>query len=157
MRRRIAESYPRPSPWDLRNRRGGLVELEFIAQYLMLREAARVPQILRRDPGDAFAALAVAGVLSPGGAVELDRAAMLLRDLRALLAVLFDGVPDAQTLAGPAGATLARCAGAIDFARLEADMTAACGRVRGWYDRLIARPAQRAVLASGVKLKETAG
>ena len=45
---------------------------------------------------------------------------MLLRHLRALLALLFDGVPDAAMLAGPAGATLARCAGAIDFARLEA-------------------------------------
>src|SRR5258708_30194689 len=45
MRRRIAESSPRPSPWDLRNRRGGLVDLEFITQYLMLRAAARMPQI----------------------------------------------------------------------------------------------------------------
>src|SRR5207248_2004315 len=32
MRRRIAESVPRPSPWDLRNRRGGLIDLEFTVQ-----------------------------------------------------------------------------------------------------------------------------
>src|SRR5205814_7054902 len=43
MRRRIEEANPRVSPWDLRNRRGGLTDLEFIAQYLMLREAARAP------------------------------------------------------------------------------------------------------------------
>jgi len=40
-------------------------------------------------------------------------------------------------LAGPAGATLTRCAGAVDFVRLDADMVAACARVRAWYERLI--------------------
>src|SRR5256885_14132633 len=39
MRRRIADNLPRPSPWDLRNRRGGVIRLEFTRQYLMLREA----------------------------------------------------------------------------------------------------------------------
>src|SRR5580704_12914959 len=41
MRARIAAEHPRPANWDLRNRAGGLVDLEFIAQYLMLREAVR--------------------------------------------------------------------------------------------------------------------
>jgi glutathione S-transferase len=63
--------------------------------------------------------------------------------MRALIALLFDGIPDPAAFAGAGGATLARCAGAIDFARLEADITAACTRVRAWYDRLIARPARR--------------
>ena len=142
MRRRIAESTPRPAPWDLRNRRGGLVDLEFLVQYLMLREAARAPEVLRRDADAALQALGAAGALPPQGARELGDALALLRHVRALLAVLFEGVPDAAALAGPAGATLARCAGAIDFVRLDADMTAACARVRAWYDRLIAGPAR---------------
>jgi [glutamine synthetase] adenylyltransferase / [glutamine synthetase]-adenylyl-L-tyrosine phosphorylase len=145
MRRRIAESIPRPSPWDLRNRRGGLVDLEFAAQYLMLREAARSPTVLRRETGAALRALGAAGILPPQGVRELNDALVLLRHLRALLALLFDGVPDTAALAGPAAATLARCAGAIDFARLDADMSAACARVRAWYDRLIARPARSSV------------
>ena len=56
---------------------------------------------------------------------SLGEALILLRHLRALLALLFDGVPDPAMLAGPAGATptgapwryMARCAGAIDFAQ----------------------------------------
>src|SRR6516225_11054892 len=36
MRRRIADENPRPSLWDLKNRRGGLIDLEFIVQYLVL-------------------------------------------------------------------------------------------------------------------------
>ncbi len=144
MRRRIADSHPHPSPWDLRNRRGGLIDLEFIVQYLLLREAARAPEVLRRDADAALAALGAADILPPQGVRELTEALALLRHLRELLALLFDGVPDPQNLAGPEGATLARCAGAVDFARLDADMTAACGRVRAWFDRLIARPAQLA-------------
>ncbi len=142
MRQRIAASVPRPSPWDLRNRRGGLIDLEFTAQYLMLREAARAPEVLRRETGSALAALGAVGALPPQGVRELGDALALLRHLRTLLALLFEGVPDPAALAGPAGATLARCAGAVDFARLDADMTAACACVRLWYDRLIARPAR---------------
>ncbi len=144
MRRRIAENNPAPAPWDLRNRAGGLVDLEFTVQYLLLREAAGRPVLLRRDPAAAIAALGEAGVLPPQGERELREALLLLRHLRALLAVLFDGAPDTTMLAGPAGATLARCAGAIDFARLEGDMTAACERVRAWYEQLIDGPARAA-------------
>jgi glutamate-ammonia-ligase adenylyltransferase len=143
MRRRIAENFPRPSPWDLRNRRGGLVDLEFIVQYLVLREAARTPEVLRRETGAALQALGAAGILPPQGVRELGDALALMRQVRALLALLFEDVPEPASLSGPAGATLARCAGAIDFARLDVDISAACARVRAWYDRLIARPARR--------------
>jgi glutamate-ammonia-ligase adenylyltransferase len=142
MRRRIAEAHPAPSRWDLRNRPGGLVDLEFTVQYLLLREAAARPEVLHRDPAAAIAALGDAGILTPQGAHELGEALRLLRHLRALLALLFDGVPDPARLAGPTGASLARCAGAIDFARLESDMLAACERVRFWYEYLIAEPAR---------------
>lgn len=148
MRRRLTEANPRPSPWDLRHRRGGLVDLEFTVQYLVLRESGRVTGMSRRDPGAAIAALGAAGLLPPQAARELGEALALLRHLRQLLAVLFDGVPDPAALSGPAGATLARCAGAVDFPRLEADMTAACARVRAWYERLVARPARAAARRS---------
>ena len=157
MRRRIAQSVPRPSPWDLRNRRGGLIDLEFTVQYLMLREAARAPEVLRRESGAALAALEAVGALPPQGARELGDALALLRHLRALLALLFESVPDPAALAGPAGDTLARCAGAVDFARLDADMTAACARVRAWYDRLITRPARLAARRMAQSRENTTG
>jgi glutamate-ammonia-ligase adenylyltransferase len=157
MRRRIAESRPRPSPWDLRNRRGGLVDLEFVVQYLMLREAAQTPEVLRRDSGAVLAALGEADALPPQAIHELTEALALLRHLRALLALLSDGVPGAEALAGPAGATLARCAGAVDFDRLDADMSGACARVRAWYDRLIARPARLAARRAAQLPENTKG
>ena len=156
MRRRIAETVPRPSSWDLRNRRGGLIDLEFTVQYLILREAAWAPEVLRRETGAALAALGTAGILPPQAVRELSEALALLRHLRALLALLFAGVPDPAALAGPAGATLARCAGAVDFTRLDADMVAASARVRAWYERLIARPARRGALPRQHTIGETA-
>ncbi len=145
MRQRIADEHPHPAPWDLRNRRGGLVDLEFIVQHLMLREAARRPEVLRRDIGAALDALGEAGVLEPHAVQALGDALHLLRAARVFLTLLFDGAPDQEALAGPAGATLARCAGAVDFTRLDADITAACAAVREWYDRLIAVPAKSKV------------
>jgi glutamate-ammonia-ligase adenylyltransferase len=157
MRRRIAANAPRPAPWDLRNRRGGLIDLEFTVQYLMLRDAARMPEVLRHGTSAALAALGAVGALPPQGVRELGEALTLLRHLRALLALLFEGVPDPAALAGPAGATLARCAGAVDFARLDADTIAACARVRTWYDRLIARPAGSAARRMAQSREEATG
>ncbi|HTZ37358.1 MAG TPA: bifunctional [glutamine synthetase] adenylyltransferase/[glutamine synthetase]-adenylyl-L-tyrosine phosphorylase [Stellaceae bacterium] len=144
MRRRIAAEHPSLGPWDLRYRRGGLVELEFVVQYLMLREAAANPAVLRRDIGGALQALGGAGILEPAAVQALDDALAALRTARLFLTLLFDGTPDPTVLAGPLGASLARCVGAIDFARLDADISAACAVVAAWYDRLIAEPARQA-------------
>ncbi|MBV8889712.1 MAG: bifunctional [glutamine synthetase] adenylyltransferase/[glutamine synthetase]-adenylyl-L-tyrosine phosphorylase [Alphaproteobacteria bacterium] len=145
MRARIAEQNPRPSPWDLRNRRGGLIDLEFTVQLLLLRDAARFPEILGRNTVEAIAELGAAGSLSPQAAHELHAAAGLLRHVQGLITVLFDDVPQSADLAGTAGETLARCAGAIDFARLDADISEATAQVRAWYDRLVPEPGRRAM------------
>jgi glutamate-ammonia-ligase adenylyltransferase len=144
MRRRIAEENPRPSRWDLRNRRGGLIDLEFIVQLLMLRHAASSPRILGRGTAEAIAALGEAGVLPPKAQDELADAAALFRNVQAVLTLLGDGLPAAGDLEEPDAATLAACVGAVDFARLDADITDAAARVRCWYDQLIEQPARRA-------------
>ena len=111
---------------------------------------------MRRETGAALDALGEAGVLPPQALRELTEAFALLRHLRGLLALLFDHVPEPRELAGPAGATLARCAGAVDFPRLDADMTAACAHVRLWYDRLIERQGRRAAQSLENEEGETA-
>jgi glutamate-ammonia-ligase adenylyltransferase len=147
MRRRVAEENPRPSPWDLRNRPGGLIDLEFIVQYLLLRHAAWSPQILRRATREAIAALGEAGLLPQQAQHELGDAATLFRNVQAVLTLLGDGLPSSAVLAEPDAAALAACVGAIDFARLDVDITAAAARVRSWYNRLIDEPARPAAQA----------
>jgi glutamate-ammonia-ligase adenylyltransferase len=149
MRRRIADENPRPSPWDLKNRRGGLLDLEFIVQYLMLRHAASSPQILCRGTTEAIAALGTAGLLPLPGQHELADAATLFRNVQAVLTLIGQGSSAVGPLAEPDAAALVACLGTIDFARLEADISAAAVCVRNWYDRLIEQPARQAARKRG--------
>ena len=157
MRRRIANENPRPSLWDLKNRRGGLIDLEFIVQYLQLREAASSPQLLCCGTEQAVRTLAAVGALSPQAQRELLDALALLRHVQALLTLLRDGPADEGAFSEADAATLARCAGAVDFARLDADITAATKRVSGWYRRLIEAPARRAAQQMPEDTGESAG
>jgi [glutamine synthetase] adenylyltransferase / [glutamine synthetase]-adenylyl-L-tyrosine phosphorylase len=157
MRRRIADENPRPSPWDLKNRRGGLIDLEFIVQYLILREAASSPQLLCRGAEQALQALGDARALSPQAHHELLEALTLLRDVQALLTLLRGGLSDEEAFSEVDAATLARCADAVDFARLDADITAVTERVRGWYRRLVEEPAHRAAQQMAEHEGESAG
>jgi [glutamine synthetase] adenylyltransferase / [glutamine synthetase]-adenylyl-L-tyrosine phosphorylase len=157
MRRRIADENPRPSTWDLKNQRGGLIDLEFIVQYLMLREAALSPQLLCRGTEQALRTLGEAGVLSLQAQHELLDALTLLRNVQALLTLVRGGLSDEGALSEVDTATLARCADAVDFARLDADISAATGRVRGWYRRLIEEPAHRTAQQMAEHEGESAG
>src|SRR5579885_773415 len=122
---------------------GGLIDLEFIAQYLMLREAAARPQVLHRAAIDGLAALAAAGVLSRAAADELRRAAGVLHRVLTVLTLVDVGGEWAEPFAEPDATMIARCAGAVDFAELSADISQAAAVVRRWYDRLIEEPAAR--------------
>jgi [glutamine synthetase] adenylyltransferase / [glutamine synthetase]-adenylyl-L-tyrosine phosphorylase len=144
MRWRIAAEHPRPSPWDLKNRPGGLIDLEFIAQYLMLREAAASPEILRRATAEALQALGEARILPPEAEHELSDALALLRQVQAVLTLIGEDASQQGAFPEPDAATLVRCVGAVDFAHLDADITAATARVGKWYERLIEAPAKHA-------------
>ncbi|MGH7045473.1 MAG: bifunctional [glutamine synthetase] adenylyltransferase/[glutamine synthetase]-adenylyl-L-tyrosine phosphorylase [Stellaceae bacterium] len=143
MRRRIAAETPHASPWDLKNRPGGLIDLEFITQYLLLREAAVSPQVLHRGTAAALRALSAAGILPRPAGNELGDALSLLRQVQALLILIGDDGARETDFSEPVAATLARCAGAVDFARLGADITAATAQVARWYEELVDEPARR--------------
>jgi glutamate-ammonia-ligase adenylyltransferase len=144
MRERMAAQVPRPAPWDLRNRPGGFVDLEFLVQYLVLREARRLPPLGGLDPGRALDLLGAAGVLPQAARRELAEALRLLREVRALLALFADRPAGSGALSEADRATLARGAGAVDSARLEEEISAATARVHAWYRKFVEIPARRA-------------
>jgi glutamate-ammonia-ligase adenylyltransferase len=148
MRHRIAEQNPPAGDWDVKYRRGGLIDLEFVVQYLVLREATRHPDIVHRHTEEALAALAREGLLPPSAHADFAKALSLFRAVAGLLTLLVDRTPDAG-LDDAVAATLVRCAGAVDSAALAADMTGAAAAVRGWYDRLIEEPAVAVQRATG--------
>ncbi len=43
MRERIEKEFGTKNPWDIKYVRGGLMDIDFVAQYLMLRHAPQTP------------------------------------------------------------------------------------------------------------------
>ena len=144
MRERIAAQHPDPSPWDIKHRRGGLVDAEFIAQYLMLRRAAERPDVVRANTSAALAALAEAGYLDGTAARQLIAALALWRQVQGALKLVLDETLDEATAPPALTALLARGADAVDFTRLKVDMTAAAENVRAHYRAIIEEPAVQA-------------
>ena len=145
MRARIAEQHRAPHPFELKFRRGGMIDIEFIAQFLQLREAARRPDLLQPNTRMALLALAAAGAVARESAGELVSALALWRDLQNILRLTV-GEPFAEDDAAPAVKTLiAQSAGADDFETLREDMEAKAERAFAWYEQIVAAPAEMAV------------
>ena len=138
MRARIVDSHRDPGFWNVKQHRGGLVDIEFIAQYLQLREAHARPDLLHQNIGAALDAMAAAAVLDQEVAAELRAALVLWNDVQQMLrlgTVEFD--IDEGRAAPSFLALLARSAGAVDFATLKRDMDEKYARVHALYCTII--------------------
>ncbi|MDB5408877.1 MAG: glnE [Rhodospirillales bacterium] len=144
MRQRIAAQHPNPSSWDIKHRPGGLVDCEFIAQYLMLRHAAEGRDVIRANTSGAFAALAENGCIDGGAGDELIAALRLWRRLQGILKLVLSGDLDEARATPALKAILARGAAAVDFERLKPDMTEAAATVLSHYRTIVAEPAAAA-------------
>jgi [glutamine synthetase] adenylyltransferase / [glutamine synthetase]-adenylyl-L-tyrosine phosphorylase len=144
MRERMAAQHPNPSFWDIKHRSGGLVDAEFMAQYLMLRHAAERPGIVHANTSAALAALTESGYLDGSAARELIAALALWRQIQGTLKLVLDGTLDEASAPPALTSMLARNAGAVDFAGLKVDMTAAAEAVRTHYRAIIEAPAAEA-------------
>src|SRR5262249_31032205 len=108
-----------------------------------------------RGTAEALRAIGEAGGLPPQAHRELLDALTQLRHVQALLTLLREGPSPSDTLLEADAATLARCAGAVDFAALDADITAAAASVHGWYRRLIEEPARCAATEAAEQKEKT--
>jgi glutamate-ammonia-ligase adenylyltransferase len=137
MRERMAEQHRNPPAWDVKHHRGGLVDIEFIAQYLQLREAARHREVLQQNTAAALAALARIGALDPTAAAELLAALRLWRNVQGLIKLTVAEPFDEAGAAPALKLLLARGAGAIDFDRLTSDMKTAAAAAFGHYRAIV--------------------
>jgi [glutamine synthetase] adenylyltransferase / [glutamine synthetase]-adenylyl-L-tyrosine phosphorylase len=74
MRALLEREKPQQSAWDVKYADGGLVDIEFATQYLLLRHGASDPSLLVPETEEALARLAQAGHLAPEAARDLTRA-----------------------------------------------------------------------------------
>ena len=154
MRARMAQERATEVVWDIKDVRGGLVDVEFIAQYLQLRHAHGHPQILATATPEALRRAEEAGVVDPADAERLIAALDLWHAIQGMLRLFMDAPPRAGGEAAfPAKLRqeLARAGGAVDFDDLQEKMRSARQAVVDIFDRLIAGPAER------VRLMQPAG
>jgi glutamate-ammonia-ligase adenylyltransferase len=137
MRARIEREKGSREIWDLKQVRGGLVDLEFIAQYLQLVHAAARPEVLSQNTLIALGKLEGAGVLAPAVADSLRGAGRLLNNLTQILRLCQDGPFIPKTAPEGLKLLLARAGEAPDFASLEAELLARQGEVAALFERLL--------------------
>ena len=138
MRGRIAQQFPGDQFWDIKYRRGGMLDVEFIAQFLQLRDAAAHPDVLHQNTAESLRRLAAAGSLAPAAAAELIAAGRLWHCLLGMLRLTIGAKLDEAMLSDGLGRTLATAAGVGDVARLRSQVEDTAERVAGHFTRLIA-------------------
>jgi glutamate-ammonia-ligase adenylyltransferase len=91
MRQRLANEHGTPSRWDVKHMPGGIVDIEFIAQYLQLRHAHAVPAILSQNTLTVLQRARTAGLLDETSAGELISALKLWQAVQARLRLCLPG------------------------------------------------------------------
>ena len=137
MRARIAADKGTDRIWDLKQVRGGLVDLEFIAQHLQLIHAAAHPEVLDQNTLAAYRKLAEAGVLSGADAERLTQATRLLHNLNQILRLCLEEPFDPATAPSGLKALLARAGDAPDFATLEGELAETLAGVATRFSELV--------------------
>ena len=146
MRARIERAHPTDVIWEGKRVRGGLVDLEFVAQYLELRHAHAHPEVLSANTTEALARLARLGVLDEKTAQELIAATRLWRRVQGIMRLAQERTFDEAAAPEGLRQAIARAAGVVDFATLKGKLTATAACARAHFAALIEVPA--AALAS---------
>ena len=147
MRRRLAENRAAPTRWHVKNMPGGILDIEFVAQFLILLHSNAHPHLRQGNTASALKALREADCLETEDADTLLRAAALWQTVQAILRLTgaardLDGRPPASL-----HSLLCRATEQPDIRVLEADMEATADAVREIYNRLVADAATGAAPA----------
>ncbi len=123
--------------WDIKRARGGLVEVEFIAQTLQLIHAAKHPAILDSNTWAALTSLAGAGVLDPATGQALRDASSLYHRVTQVLRLCVSGPYIPETSPSGLNRIVAGAAAVPNIARAELLLAETQARVSDIFDRLI--------------------
>jgi [glutamine synthetase] adenylyltransferase / [glutamine synthetase]-adenylyl-L-tyrosine phosphorylase len=137
MRAAIAKEKGDADAWDLKYAAGGLIDIEFIAQYLQLVHAAAAPEILDVSTGRVLDKAARAGILKPEDAEVLRPAARLYHDLAQILRLCLPGAFEPKTASAGVLGLLTRAADLPDFPALQAHLAEMERQVRDCFVRIL--------------------
>lgn len=140
MRLRLAREFRTQNPWSVKHVRGGLVDMEFIVQYLLLREGAAHPDIFTPRLDDCIQALEAIGALDRRQATMLVKAHGLCHMTQSLLRLSLGADCEESHFSPELRAALVRASAAADFDDLKTGLLAAQAAVRDIYGAVIDGP-----------------
>ncbi len=141
MRERMAKEHTGESIWDIKHLRGGLVDVEFIAQYLMLRHAADDPSVLSANTAEALSRLDQAGHLDADIAKQLLAALGLWQRLQGVLRLTCEGEFEEDRATAGQRDLLIRTGRVENFEDLKHLIQQTAVAVHARFDQLITTPA----------------
>ncbi len=140
MRGRVDVEHHTDSLWDVKFLRGGLMDIEFIAQYLQLKNAHAHPEVLSTGSRLALQRLQGAGLLDPSIARDLIEALNLWQPLQAMLRLTFarefSGFSEGD-VPRPLQDILARIGGSADFVKLKGRVAVTAAKCYSHFQNLI--------------------
>jgi glutamate-ammonia-ligase adenylyltransferase len=127
---------PTGNVWDIKHIAGGLIDIEFVAQYLMLRHNSAEADLICATTADAFDLLVKAGHLGACDRDELAAALTFFKNaLQAIRIACLPG-PQPETMSNAFASYLPGALGEPNIAAVEAKLTRLQARVRDTFARL---------------------
>jgi len=137
MRNAIAAEKGEADKWNLKHAAGGQVDVEFLAQFLVLAHAHDDPGIIESATARVLAHAERRELLAPEDAHVLIRACRLYQDLTQVLRLSVDAHVVPSDASAALKALLARAGEMPDFATLEAFLTETQEKVRAIFIRIL--------------------
>ena len=144
MRERMASEHQTEVIWDVKHLPGGLVDVEFVAQYLQLRHGHDHPRILATNTRTALKRCRDDGLLDAATAGQLTEALDLWQTIQGKLRLAVEGqIGKDWEDQIPRGlqADLSKAGGAADFAALKEKMRLVAATTHIHFQTVIATPA----------------
>ncbi len=138
MRNRIDKVHRTRNIWEVKHIRGGLIDIEFIVQYLQLLHAHRSPFVLSTNTLNALTRLEVDGRIEPADGASLRAALLLWQSIQGMLRLTMSGaIGTGRDMPEALKQALARTAGTPDFQSLEALMEENSDQVFALFGKII--------------------
>jgi glutamate-ammonia-ligase adenylyltransferase len=142
MRQAIADERGDAERWDIKNAAGGLIDIEFLAQYLSLVHATKHRDLLDIQTAQVIEKARALSLLKKADGELLRDAARLYHDLTQVLRLCVTGPFDPAKASPGLLALLARAGGLPDFATLDAHLADTETKVRECFSRLLGDAAE---------------
>jgi glutamate-ammonia-ligase adenylyltransferase len=139
MRAILEEEKAAEGVWDLKQAPGGMIDIEFVAQFLQLVHGAKHPAVLSTETDVSLTAAAKARLLPQREAEVLLPALYLYQALTQILRLCVEGVFKPEESSKGLLDLLASTGGLPDFATLDAHVRDTEAEVRASFERIVGK------------------